>query len=66
MNMIEKIPDYAHLMPISEWRDSVAGGLFVPDDGIGRWATGDTMDDSSDVWAGDAPEWATHVAWFNK
>lgn len=63
---LEKIPEYADLMTIDEWKSSVACGGFIPYDGDGHWATADKMDDSSDVWVGEEPKWATHVAWFNR
>lgn len=67
MNLeLKEIPEYADVMTIEEWGDSVACGGFIPDDGGGCWATTEGMDNGSNVWDGEPPEWATHVAWFNR
>ena len=65
---MEPLPDYGDLIPLTEWRECVASGGFIPYDGTGYWATSKEMDRASDVWDQDRipPEWATHVMWFNK
>lgn len=39
---------------------------FSPEDGSGYWATVDGFDRHSNVRTTSRPDWATHVAWFNK
>jgi len=58
-------PDYGDLMTAQDWEESVGAGCFIPNDGVGHWATKDGMDPNSNCF--DAkPDWATHVVWFNK
>ena len=63
---MENIPDYADLISADEFSKLVDAGGFVSSDGSGCWATKFYMDNDSNVWASSRPEWATHVAWFNK
>lgn len=42
-----------------------AVGAIIPDDGCGYWATADGFSDFHNCF-GPKPEWATHVAWFNR
>ena len=62
-------PDYVDLYTVADWIECVRMGLFNDDDGSGCWAIADSMSRFS-VWAAPGPyvppEWATHVAWFNK
>lgn len=60
------LPDCGDLISMAEWLANVECAAFVPYDGSGHWATQDGMDQSSDVWSSQPPEWATHVMWFNK
>lgn len=64
---MKAIPEYCDLMELSEFQECVNCGDFIPDDGIGYYATSDRMSDLS-VWSNQRipPEWATHVAWFNR
>lgn len=63
----EPIPDYADVMPIAAWKEAVACGAFIPEDGSGYLCLDDkTMVLKSNVWVKMLPPWATHVAWFNK
>ena len=66
-------PDLGDLMTIEEFRESVASGLFMDDDGHG-YAVKDGMERIND-WLADAiypsmldriPEDATHIAWYGK
>ena len=61
----EKIPDNADVYTKKQWTEAVLHGAFVPYDGTGHWATALYMDRKTDAFK-PAPEWATHVAWFNK
>jgi len=64
---MKPIPDYADMFVLDDWRSAVKESSFIPYDGSGYYATETEMDPKSDVWDGTpAPEWATHVAWFNK
>lgn len=62
---LEPIPEYAHVMSEKEWNESVESGCFIPYDGSGYWATEKGMDPNADAFY-PKPDWATHVAWFNK
>lgn len=57
--------DYGDIMPIAEFVECVKCGGFIPYDGSGNWATETQISDQS-VWETKAPEWATHVAWYNR
>jgi len=65
VNMVP-LPNYGDLIPLEEWKSYVSQHSLIPYDGSGCWATSDAMDDHSDVWNHDQPEWATHVMWFNR
>jgi hypothetical protein len=65
------LPDFGDHMPINEFIECVKTGGFIDYDGHGRLATqteeSDVLIYPSDInpdWK--APEWATHVMWFNK
>lgn len=62
------MPGYGDLMPLDCWLASRDCEAFIPYDGDGYWATTDGMDRDSSVWNSNCPppEWATHVAWFNR
>lgn len=66
---LESIPEYCDLIAVNEFDPYICS----PDDGVGYWATEDKMSDISVFnWDGKkvvyskSPEWATHIAWFNK
>lgn len=63
---MQPIPEYGDLIEIMQFQTYVKAGAFIPYDGDGCWATTTEMDDNSDVWASEKPEWATHVVWFNR
>lgn len=67
---LEKAPDYADSFEKNDWLQFVKFGAFIPDDGCGMWAAKSDdgfLYESTDHDAfGPAPEWATHVAWYNK
>lgn len=58
------IPDYAHVMTVTEWDQAVENGSFIPDDGIGFWCK-DGKESHDQVFYTDCED-ATHVAWYNK
>lgn len=59
-------PNLGDVMTAEDWEDAVNDGAFIHSDGCGNWATAEGYsDDDNDVF-GPKPEWATHVAWFNK
>lgn len=70
--MRERLPDYCDLIPAEAFVKSVIGGGFVDSDGQGYWATVREMDrhapvcPSQIVRGAKQPDWATHVAWFNR
>ena len=42
-------------------------GVLTPDDGSGCWSDGAIYDLNSNIYApSPAPDWATHVVWFNR
>lgn len=61
----EPLPGYGDLFTVAEFANDVKHGMFIPDDGSGYWATATQMSRLS-VWRHEKPDWATHVAWFNK
>lgn len=66
----QDIPDYADMMPLQEWMDACECGAFIDYDGDGELATETQVSNiiiqPSDRKAMEIPEWATHVAWYNK
>lgn len=62
---LEPIPEYAHIMTEQEWKSNVRAGAYCSCDGSGYWATDRGMDPNADAFD-NQPDWATHVAWFNK
>lgn len=60
-----KHDDIADIMSVEEWQANVDFGSFIPSDGSGYWAKKDVCSTLS-VWSVEKPEWATHVAWYNK
>lgn len=59
------VPTYADIFTDLEWREAVADGSFIPDDGDGYWMMGETQESNVDCFD-PQPTWATHVAWYNK
>uniref|UniRef100_A0AAU8GH09 Uncharacterized protein n=2 Tax=unclassified Seunavirus TaxID=2494210 RepID=A0AAU8GH09_9CAUD len=59
------IPSYADVMTAEQWECSVRCGAFIPDDGIGYWCRDDKHESCVSCWT-PKPEWATHVAWYNR
>lgn len=59
---------YADIMPIEEFKECVACGAFIPDDGIGYLGTETHYTYQSSVWnwGSFALEGATHVHWYNR
>jgi hypothetical protein len=67
------IPDYACIIPISEFIAAVKEFAFVPDDGSAYYATNDKMFakpldlfDWHDLKKGLYPVEFNNIAWFNK
>ena len=56
--------DFCDLLTLFQWDIHVEHGSIMSGDGTGYWAT-DTERSDVDCWA-DKPDWATHVAWYNK
>ena len=61
-----KVPHYADLYTAGEWARDVELGALTPYDGSGYWASAAGFFDMTSDAFDDRPEWATHVAWFNK
>lgn len=59
------ILEFAELFTLEEFVSSVKYGAITSDDGIGYWATETHEDTKLDCWS-PKPDWATHVAWYNK
>lgn len=59
----EPLPDYGDLMTLAEFKQYLDDGSINSDDGTGYFATATQM--SRLTAFGLAPEWATHVMWFN-
>ena len=63
---------YGDLMTLSQFQEAVKSACFIDYDGYGYYATEHEMDEShvvspSHVFRGEkAPEWVTHVMWFNR
>jgi len=64
------IPDYTDLMTIQDWIDCCDDGCLTDDDGCGELATNKEVSNvviaPSDRKTMKIPDWATHVAWYNK
>jgi len=66
------IPDYADVMTVKEFSDSVKIGAFTNDDGSGYYANPPLMEDHlnyldcREIYKGNIKTGFTHVAWFNK
>ncbi len=69
MNVVsEPMPPYGDLFTREEFSERVRLGLFINYDGTGYFATKDGMNRANRVDCSklEFPEWATHVAWFNR
>lgn len=65
MNM-QPHDDFGDVFTFEEFKACVDCGAFISDDGSGYYATELEHSDIS-VWSdAPVPEWATHVAWYNK
>lgn len=60
------IPSYGVHMTMDEFIGLINYNVLTPDDGHGCWATDMVMDDNSNVFVLQKPNWATHVVWFNR
>jgi hypothetical protein len=59
------LADHADIMTAEAWHECVECGAFIPSDGTGYWMRGEKLE--SDIDSFDPqPDWATHVAWYNK
>lgn len=61
----KKVPDYADVMSLACWEEMVMCAVFTPDDGNGYWCAGETRQSDVNCFS-KKPEWATHVAWYNR
>ena len=62
----EEHEDYAYIMSAEEWEEARDAGSFIPYDGHGYWAK-EKEHSNFNVWDfTERPEWATHVAWYNR
>jgi len=62
-------PEYADFMEVSQWDELVAAGCFEPSDGCGTLAKMEgnrKVESNLSCWTTPRPDWATHVAWYNK
>jgi hypothetical protein len=51
---------------LEEFQYNAECGGFIPDDGVGYFAS-DTYESNVSVWSAfEAPYWATHVVWYNR
>lgn len=58
--------EYADIIKVKEFLQCKDSGYFIPWDGDGYYGTGSGESNIS-VWSNvPVPEWATHVAWYNK
>lgn len=62
--------EHVDLMTLQKWKAVVKEGGFMDSDGSGYLATEDAVSDlyilPSCVFEVTLPDWATHVAWYNK
>jgi hypothetical protein len=69
---LDDLPEYGDIIELEKFQSACKNGLFIDYDGDGHYATETGMDRThrvcpSKVLAGEvAPEWATHVVWFNR
>jgi hypothetical protein len=57
-------PEAGDLMTLAEYQEAEADNFLTADDGFGEYAT-ETQVSNIDT-SEPAPEWATHVVWYNK
>ncbi|ADP02624.1 hypothetical protein [Salmonella phage PVPSE1] len=62
---LRPIPNYADVMDVHSWDCCVKCGAFIPDDGNGYWCPDENYESDISCWS-PRPEWATHVAWYNR
>jgi hypothetical protein len=65
----EPVPEYASVMPLEVWLKAARAGAFIEDDGDGYWVktcNGKQVMNTQISVFGHNPQWATHVAWFDK
>jgi hypothetical protein len=58
--------DGGDLFTVEEFAANVEAGGFIRSDGDGYWATAEGYSWDHSVWSTPKPDWATHVAWFNR
>ena len=56
---------YADLFTVAQWKEVTKSNAIIAGDGSGYWAKGELMQSNISAFT-PQPEWATHVAWFNK
>lgn len=66
---LEPLPKYGDLFTLAEFQKMVDSRFFTDYDGYGCYATESQMSSEDTVrpsMAGQPPDWATHVVWFNR
>lgn len=62
---MRKHDNYSDIFTIEEFENDRSMGALISDDGSGYWST-ETERSNISVWSYEKPEWATHVAWYNR
>lgn len=65
MNNLTPHDEYCDLFTASEFVDLNKAGAILPYDGSGYWATESGFSYDHDCFKAK-PDWATHIAWYNK
>lgn len=65
-NALRKVPDYADLMDIKQFREYVRAGGIMDDDGAGYYSDGEYMYDIVNFDTLRYHRKYKYVAWFNK
>jgi hypothetical protein len=66
--MWEPIPSHCILFSREDWLDQLKAGRITESDGSGHFATENQMSNLEGAFSDEYiwPEWATHIAWFQK
>jgi hypothetical protein len=63
------VPDYADLMTVEKFKNACEDGMLIDYDGCGEPVVDGMVDDDITIIPSkleEIPEWATHIAWYNR
>lgn len=59
-------PDNTDVYTVEDFFKEVKHGMFTDYDGSGYYMLDDKTETNISVWEYEKPNWATHVAWYNR